>query len=247
MTDTRAHTPVVIDRVSVRLGDRLALSGISFEVAGGVLALVGPNGAGKTTLLRTMCGDLAPDAGLVRVGVSDSTSERRRHVAYLPQDPQLHERMTCAEFVAYCGWLRNMSTRSARAAARVALEDVGLASCAADRVSTLSGGMKRRLAIGAALVSSPAVVLLDEPMAGLDPEQRFNLRQVLQDLAERATVVLATHVMQDVPVLTDRLVMLDGGRVRFDGDLAGFMGGEPVWSGEALERAFVRHLGREPE
>lgn len=234
---------VSVQSVDVSLGRRKVLQGVSFTSGSGVLALVGPNGAGKTTLLRSIAGDLELDAGRVFIGRSLDARSRRKAACLLPQEPQLHPTMTSAEFVTYCGWLRGLRWRSAQARAHAVLDSVNLATKADDKVRTLSGGMKRRLALAATLISDPTVVLLDEPMAGLDPQQRLEVREVLRVLSSSITMIVATHVMQDLPSLTDRIVMLNKGRIEFDGDIDQFMGEESAnQSAEALERAFVRRL-----
>jgi ABC-2 type transport system ATP-binding protein len=235
---------VNVDGISFNYGKRPALKEISFTTRGGLVALVGPNGAGKSTLLRLIAGDLDPSVGRVEIGAAEHASarERRQSVVYLPQSPPLHPRMTTHEFVSYCGWLRGMSSRESRSAALAAIEKVRLLDRRSDRVSRLSGGMQRRAALAAAIVSRPPILLLDEPMSGLDPDQRLGVRGLVAELSESTTVLLATHVMQDLPGLTDRIIMLDAGRVRFDGSLSGFTDNGPLTT-ETLELAFKRHLG----
>ena len=211
----------------------------------GVNALLGPNGAGKTSLLRILMGELRPSSGMVEVDTLDPTRHRRRlmrSLGWMPQDPRLPQRPTLHDFVTYAGWLKGLRWVQARQAATKSLEAVDLGDRRNDPVGSLSGGMHRRAAFAAAVVHGPALLLLDEPMNGLDPEQRVHLRSVIRRQSEHTCVVLSTHILQDLPDLADWVVILAEGSVKFDDAYSSLVsstltGGEPD-----LEAAYLRAI-----
>jgi ABC-2 type transport system ATP-binding protein len=189
----------------------------------GIVGLLGPNGAGKTTLLRMLATVLAPDAGQLRLLGRDPSRAAdwlavRRRLGYLPQQPGFHPNFTAFEFVDYVAILKELTDRRARHdEVRRVLEVVGLSAVAGRKLRVLSGGMRRRVALAQALLANPSLLVLDEPTAGLDPEQRLRFRETISAVAEQATVVLATHQTEDVAALCQRVVVLHQGAVRFDG------------------------------
>lgn len=218
-------TPTVeLHGITVRFGRTTAVHGVSLGLGWGVTGLLGPNGAGKTTLLRVLATALAPDGGVVRAfGVSaDDPAGRlalRRRLGYAPQEPGFHPRFTAFEFVDYVAILKELTDRRARhAEVRRVLHEVGLDDRRGSRIKTLSGGMRRRVALASALVGDPDLLVLDEPTVGLDPEQRLRFREIIAHLGERRTVLLSTHQTEDVSALCSSVVVLDGGQVRFTGD-----------------------------
>ena len=214
---------VTVTDVYKRYGAVRALDGVDFELAGGITGLLGPNGAGKTTLLRCLATILAPDSGSIEVlGFDpDRFSERteiRRRLGYMPQEPGFYESFTCFDFLDYLAILKEHVEPSDRhEEVRAALARTGLEAKSNVKVKKLSGGMRRRLALAQALIGSPPFLVLDEPTAGLDPEQRFRFRELISDLAESRTVLLSTHQTEDVSAICDRVLIMDQGRVRFDG------------------------------
>ncbi len=222
-----ATQTVTLSDMTVRFGRTTALDGVSVGLEQGVTGLLGPNGAGKTTLLRVLATALAPDSGTVRafgVAAGDAAGRLalRRRLGYAPQEPGFHLRFTAFEFVDYVAILKEMTDRRARhAEVRRVLHEVGLDDRRGSRIRALSGGMRRRVALAAALVGDPDLLVLDEPTVGLDPEQRLRFRETIALLGERRSVLLSTHQTEDVTALCARVVVLHGGRVRFDGDPAG--------------------------
>lgn len=183
----------------------------------GVFVLLGPNGAGKTTLLRLLTGDLRPSHGKVLVDGQDPARQHRStlaRVGWMPQEIRLPRNFRLSEFVAYAGWLKGLEWSLATARAGLSLERVGLADRSGDRIRQLSGGMMRRAAFAAAVVHDPPILLLDEPMAGLDPEQRAQLRSIIVEQGARSCVVLSTHILQDsarwIPVIECSCCGMDG-------------------------------------
>lgn len=200
-----------------------AVRDLELDLAGGVVGLLGPNGAGKTTLLRMLATVLAPDTGELRLLGRDprlpaERLEIRRRLGYLPQSPSLYGGFTVLEMVEYVAVLKEQTDAAARRrdAMRV-LESVGLTDVVRRRVRTLSGGMRQRVALAAALLGSPELLVLDEPATGLDPEQRIELRSLLSETAQRGTVVLSTHNTSEVAALCQRVLVMRDGRIHYDG------------------------------
>ena len=225
-----------------------ALDGVSFDVSAGITGLLGPNGAGKTTLLRMMATVLAPDAGDLRLlgwnpGKADERLAIRRRLGYMPQEPGFHRNFTAFEFVDYVAILKEMVVRKVRHdEVRRVLGLVGLESVMGRKIKTLSGGMRRRVALAQSLLGDPDLLVLDEPTAGLDPEQRLRFREIVSERSADRTVILSTHQTEDVAALCPRVVVMDEGRVLFDGtpkELADVARGR-VWL--AAERHPDAHL-----
>ena len=199
-------------------GRSTALDGLSLDAGQGVTGLLGPNGAGKTTLLRIVATVLAPSAGEVRVlgyDPADATERLalRRRLGYLPQEAGLYRGFTAFEFVDYVAILKEMTDRRSRHdEVRRVLGLVGAEGVAGKRIKHLSGGTKRRVALAQALLGDPDVIVLDEPTAGLDPEQRLRFRDLVSRIGERRTVLLSSHQTEDVAALCEQVVVVDGGR-----------------------------------
>jgi ABC-2 type transport system ATP-binding protein len=215
---------VDISSISKRYGKVDALRGIDLSIPTGMFGLLGPNGAGKTTLMRILAGVIRPSAGAIRVGPFDlSTGEGRlgvqRTLGYLPQELGLYPDLTAEQFLDYVAVLKGVDG-GARRRARVGelLEVVGLAGPARRKLKTYSGGMKRRVGIAQALLNDPRLLIVDEPTAGLDPEERIRFRTLLVQLAGDRTVLLSTHIVEDIAQTCSRLAVLDGGQVVFEGD-----------------------------
>jgi ABC-2 type transport system ATP-binding protein len=225
-----------------------ALDGVTFSAGAGITGLLGPNGAGKTTLLRMMATVLAPDAGELRLlgwnpGKPYDRLAIRRRLGYMPQEPGFYRNFTAFEFVDYVAILKEMVDRRVRHdEVRRVLELVGLEGVMGRKIKALSGGMRRRVAIAQALLGDPDLLVLDEPTAGLDPEQRLRFREIVSERSQDRTVILSTHQTEDVAAMCPRVVVMDEGRVLFDGtpkELADVARGR-VWL--APERAAGAHL-----
>jgi ABC-2 type transport system ATP-binding protein len=214
---------VRIDGVRKRYGGVAALADLDLELGPGITGLLGPNGAGKTTLIRILATVLAPSAGEVRVNGWRSSDlgdrvEIRRRLGYLPQDLGLYPGFTVFEFVDYLAILKELDDPADRhRRVRTALAGVELEDLAGRKIRTLSGGMRRRVGIAQAIVADPELLLLDEPTTGLDPEQRMRFRQLIAGIGAQRTVVLSTHLVEDVAAVCTRVVVLWQGRTRFVG------------------------------
>ncbi len=215
---------VELTGVGKSYGRTVALSGIDLAFDRGVTGLLGPNGAGKTTLLRIVATSIAADRGQTRLLGEDPTgsqatlTEIRRHLGYLPQELGYPQDMTAFGFVEYVAVLKEWNDRDRRAReVRRVLDLVDLGDLATTRVAKLSGGQRRRVALAQSLLGDPRILVLDEPTTGLDPAQRADLRRTLSVVADGCAVLLSTHQTEDVAALCERVVVLAGGSIRFDG------------------------------
>ena len=204
------------------------LAAFSWELPEGRPVLLGPNGAGKSTLLGLGASALMPAVGAVRAGGLSSSSRGdesgfRRAVGWMPRRVQGISGLTCREQVAYAGWLKGLTRGAAWDAAAGALDRVDLAAEAGRRSSELSGGQLRRLGLAQTLVHRADVLLLDEPTAGLDPNQRARFREVLRDVSDSTPVLVSTHQVDDLTDLFDTVVVIDHGHLRFTGTPGEFM------------------------
>ncbi|HEY0902541.1 MAG TPA: ATP-binding cassette domain-containing protein [Marmoricola sp.] len=215
---------VELSGVGKSYGHTAALDSVDLTLGAGVTGLLGPNGAGKSTLLRIVATSIPADRGEVRLLDRDphrghaELTDIRRGLGYLPQELGYPNDMTTFGFVEYIAVLKEWNERRARhREVRRVLDLVGLSEVAAKRVAKLSGGQRRRVGLAQALLGNPRLLVLDEPTTGLDPAQRAMLRRTLSVVAHESTVLLSTHQTEDVAALCERVVVLAGGRVRFDG------------------------------
>ena len=218
-----ADPTVRADSMTASYGSKTALDDVALTLYDGVTGLLGPNGAGKTTLLRIVATAAAPDkANLTVLGHDPATAAGRRAVrrklGYLPQNPGFHSNFTTFAFVDYVAVLKEFGDRRRRhdEVARV-LHSVGLHGEWTTKIRKLSGGMRQRVGLAAALVGDPALVILDEPTVGLDPQQQLRFRELIAELGEGRTVLLSTHQTEDVAALCQRVIVLDQARIRFAG------------------------------
>jgi ABC-2 type transport system ATP-binding protein len=264
MTNNEEVGAVRVEGLCRRYGPVRALDDVDLVMGRGITGLLGPNGAGKTTLLTILATINEPDAGAASVFGLDPADgsqrvEIRRRLGFLPQELGFHRHFTVAGFLDYVAILKEIVDGRRRVAeiARV-LAAVGLEGVARRRIRTLSGGMRQRLGIAQALLGDPELLLLDEPTAGLDPEQQLRFRELLSNLPGDPAIVLSTHQVDDISAICSRVIVLLAGQVRFAGtpaDLAHTAAGH-VWTADVRDPlAFLswrggdnrwRHLGERP-
>lgn len=205
------------ENLTKHYGSLTAVKDLTLDVyEGEVFGFLGPNGAGKTTSINMMCGLLKPDAGRVVIRgvlVDNGDVEVRTQVGVCPQDIVLWERLTCLEQLQFIGQMYGLSRQRARRRSERLLEELDLVAKRRVQARALSGGMKRRLNLAMALVHDPEIVVLDEPEAGLDPQSRIKVREYVQSLARKKTVILTTHNMDEADRVADRVAIIDHGEL----------------------------------
>jgi ABC-2 type transport system ATP-binding protein len=215
---------VRFEAVTRRFGSARAIDGVSFELRPGeVVGLLGPNGAGKTTTLRVLSGYLQPDAGRVVVGdvdISTNPVAARRMIGYLPESASPSPELTARAYVAFAARLWGLGGGDRRQAVATALHRGGLDTVADQRIRTLSKGYRQRVGLAQALVHDPAVLVLDEPTAGLDPGQVTETRSLIAKLGRQRTVLLSSHLLSEVSALCRRVLIIDHGKLVADSDIA---------------------------
>ena len=203
-----------------------ALRGIDLAIHNGMFGLLGPNGAGKTTLMRILAGIFHPTSGSLTIGGHDATSEQgriavKRMLGYLPQELGLYPDLSAREFLDYIAILKGIDDRQKRARrVNELLETVSLDDVANRKLKGFSGGMKRRVGIAQALLNDPQLLIVDEPTAGLDPEERIRFRNLLADLGGDRIVLLSTHIVEDVAQTCQELAIMNRGHIVFRGGIA---------------------------
>lgn len=202
-----------IEHLSKSYGRKTALQDVSLEIREGITGLLGPNGSGKTTLLRCIAGILRPTGGKITMDGA---------IGYLPQRFGAFRELTLYEALEFFCSVREIPVKEQRKEIIENLERVHLLEQAKDKVRSLSGGMLRRLGIAAALLGGPDLLLVDEPTAGLDPEERLNFKNLMTDLGrDNRMVLISTHIVEDIEALADHIVLLNEGKVLYSGDAEG--------------------------
>jgi ABC-type multidrug transport system ATPase subunit len=227
-----------------------ALAACSFEVGGGMVGVLGPNGAGKTTLLRQVTGILESTRGRILIG-GVPLIEIRKHLArwvgYLPQDAGLPPGLTAREYLEYYGTLYQLPKEIRSQRIQTLLTEVGLAERADEKIGGYSGGMRQRVAVARTLLRLPPIIVVDEPTVGLDPRERVRFRNLLSRLAKERIVLFSTHVVEDVAVACERVLVLTRGRLVFDGapaELSRVAEGR-VWAWEAGAEERIEEMAKE--
>ena len=211
---------LTLDRLTKQFGPRIAVDRVSATLTPGVVGLLGANGAGKTTLMRMVCDVLRPTGGQILLDGHDTTrmgDEYRALLGYLPQDFGYYPDFTALDFMRYMATLKGFNGADGRSRSLRLLEEVGLADDARRKVKTFSGGMKQRLGIAQAMLNDPAILVLDEPTAGLDPKERVRFRNLIAGFAQDKIVILSTHIVSDVEFSARRLLIMRRGSIVLDG------------------------------
>ncbi len=207
---------ISVDHVSKLYGTQRALDEVSFTVSSGeIVGFIGPNGAGKSTLMKIICGLMSPTSGEVTVdgtGVTLNSTEIRQHLGYLPENNPLYTDLYVQEFLHYVAGLYHMGKQSS---ARVK-EVIGLTGLGPEmhkKIGVLSKGYKQRVGLAQAIIHNPEILILDEPTTGLDPNQIVEIRNLISDLGREKTVILCTHIMQEVEAICQRVIIINKGQV----------------------------------
>ena len=213
------NTEIVLKDLDKYYGKKQALRRVNLTISQGMFGLLGPNGAGKTTLMKILATLLPKTGGKVTICGTDISQEReiRRMVGYLPQDFSMYGNMTVYEVMDYLGVLSGMKKAERRERIPMLLEKVNLTENHGTKVKAMSGGMQRRLGIAQAILHNPRVLIVDEPTAGLDPEERVRFRNLLCEIAEERIVILSTHIVGDIEATCENIAVLNQGELLFQG------------------------------
>ena len=218
---------ISVEGVTKRYGPIVAVDRATFRVdRGEVVGFLGPNGAGKTTTMRMLTGTLQPDEGRIRFDgapIGDNLTAAKSRVGYLPESNPLYDDMLVCEFLEYVARLRGLDGAEARRGIGRAVEETGLAEVFFRPVSEISKGFRQRTGMAGAILHEPEILVLDEPTEGLDPNQRVEIRKLVNSLGADRTVILSTHVMQEVEATCDRLLVISKGAIAADGTVAELM------------------------
>ena len=221
--------------------DTVAVRDISYTMTTGVYGLLGVNGAGKTTLMRMLCTLLKPSDGCITWNgrdIFEMDGEYRKILGYLPQDFGYYPDFTVSDYLMYIASIKGLRPVTARQRAKMLLGQVGLEKVQNKKMKKLSGGMKRRVGIAQALLGDPRILILDEPTAGLDPNERIRFRNLISELAEERLVLLSTHIVSDVEYIANDILLMENGEIRASGTSQELIDAMPerVWSVEVVKQ-----------
>ena len=204
---------IVVENIRKDYGQQIALNGVSFTAnKGEVIALLGPNGAGKSTLMKILTGYLRPDNGIALVSgldIQQQTISAQHKIGYLPESNPLYKEMYVKEYLNFHASISKLPKNTVEEV----IERVGLTLEAGKMIGQLSKGYQQRVGLAAAIIHDPEVLVLDEPTTGLDPNQLIEIRKLIKDLGQNKTVLLSTHIMQEVEALCDRVLILKKGNL----------------------------------
>jgi ABC-2 type transport system ATP-binding protein len=212
-----------VEGLETTYGRRKVVRGVSMTVEESeIVGLLGPNGAGKSTTMKMLTGYLAPSEGVARIAGHDMFEDRiagSKHLGYLPENGPLYPEMTPVSMLDFFAEARGMTASRKRERIEAVIDLCDLSSVAHKATSKLSKGFKQRVGMAQALLHEPDVLILDEPTAGLDPNQIREVRKTMRKLRETKTILLSTHILQEVEAMADRVVMINEGRKVFDGNV----------------------------
>lgn len=206
---------VLVENVSKLYGNQKALDCVSFEIkAGEIVGFIGPNGAGKSTMMKIICGYLPPSDGLVKVNawdVSENALEARRNIGYLPEHNPLYLEMYVREFLEFAGNIHKVKNIGRRVDEMIDM--TGLNRECHKKIGALSKGYRQRVGLAQALIHNPSVLILDEPTTGLDPNQIVEIRSLIANIGKSKTVMLSTHIMQEVEAICHKVIVINKGKI----------------------------------
>lgn len=214
---------IEVRELSRSYGDLKAVQSVSFDIGRGeIVGLLGHNGAGKTTIMKMLTGYLEPSAGLIRIDGLDIAARRReaqRRIGYLPENCPLYPEMRVLDYLDYQAGMHGLPSARRAAAIRRAIERTELGPKATAVIGTLSRGYRQRVGVAQAILHEPAILILDEPTNGLDPSQIQHMRSLVRELAAGATLIISTHVLQEVEAVCSRVLIMRGGQLALDSSL----------------------------
>lgn len=235
------HPMIEVGGLSKSFGSVAAVRGVSFSISKGeVVGLLGPNGAGKTTTMRILTGYLTADAGCASVcgiDVAADSIAARRQIGYLPESAPLYTDMEVVEFLTFIARLRAMNAADISSALKKVIASCGLSEVVGRDIGELSKGFKQRVGLAQALIHEPEVLILDEPTSGLDPNQILEIRRLITDLGSERTVILSTHILQEVEAMCGRALIMNKGKIVGQGTLGELAA---LKSGKARYTALIR-------
>lgn len=225
---------LILDNLTKEFGDFTAVDHINLSMTNGVYGLLGVNGAGKTTLMRMLCTLLKPTSGNIYCNGKDifkMDSEYRNLLGYLPQDFGFYPEFTVKDYLLYISSIKGIRSVVAKKRTNELIGKVGLTKVANKKLKKLSGGMKRRAGIAQAMLNNPKILILDEPTAGLDPNERIRFRNLISELSEERMVLLSTHIVSDVEYIANEILLMKDGTIVNEGTLDEIINSMPekVW------------------
>jgi ABC-2 type transport system ATP-binding protein len=211
---------IEVHSLTRRYGNTTAVDDVSFHIdSNEIVGLLGHNGAGKTTIMRMLSGYLEPSGGSIQIGglpLADNARNIQRELGYLPESLPVYPEMMVADYLHYAATLKGIESDQIYPAVRQAILATDLSKRALDPVATLSRGLRQRVGVAQAILGKPRLLILDEPTNGLDPQQTDHMRRLIQRLSRQATVILSTHIMQEVDAICDRVLVLRQGKLALD-------------------------------
>lgn len=212
-----------VSNLTRRYGNFIAVSNASFDIQKGeIVGLLGHNGAGKTTIMKMLSGYLEPDSGEISidgVALAESAKQAQKELGYLPENLPVYPEMTVADYLDYAAHMKGLSGDEKTAELKRAIKATDIGEKILEPIYTLSRGFKQRVGVAQSILGRPKLLILDEPTNGLDPTQTEHMRKLIQDIAQEATVILSTHIMQEVDAICDRVLILNRGELVVDAKL----------------------------
>ena len=207
---------ILLNAITKKLGNKIAVNAVTLQAKSGeIIGFLGPNGAGKTTTMRLILGYLQPTKGVVLVDDKNPIQHRiqvLKNVGYLPENNPLYGEMKVSEYLSFIAAVKGVTE------IETSIEDVGLTDVTQTKIEELSRGYKQRVGLAAALIGNPTLLILDEPTSGLDPIEQDRIRELIKRIAKKKTVIFSTHILSEVEDIANRLVIINKGKVVYDGD-----------------------------
>lgn len=228
---------ISVQNLTKLYGTQKAVDDISFTAGPGVLGFLGPNGAGKSTTMKMLTGFIPPSAGTAMVcgfDIGTQSLQVRKHIGYLPESNPLYLDMYVRESMAFIAGIHSIANADERI--KEVIEQTGLQPEQHKKIGELSKGYRQRVGLAQAILHNPDVLILDEPTSGLDPNQLIGIRQLIRDLGKTKTIILSTHIMQEVEAVCNQVIIINKGKIVADNSLAGLTEAN---KGHSLEQIFI--------